>query len=267
MPIDFLKRYLKRKGKRVSRLSAKADLMSFTSLIRDQYVHVELVRIGGDNDGGYLMPNDFDGVRHCFSPGVDVKASFEEHLAQIHGIKSFLVDASVEGPPPSDVAFDFEKKFLGSLSEGEFATLGDWVGRKPVVEDDNDMVLQMDIEGGEFDVLIETSTQLLRRFRMIGIEFHGMEGVFDSRVLPLFRSIFQKLSQDFQIVHLHQNNYCKTETLYGIKVPSVFEVTFLRKDRVARLQRDGPIQLPHPRDQPNSPKKPDVVMPDIWWKQ
>jgi hypothetical protein len=37
----------------------------------------KLVRIGGEGDGGYLVPDDLDGVMACFSPGVGATASFE----------------------------------------------------------------------------------------------------------------------------------------------------------------------------------------------
>lgn len=39
-----------------------------------------LVRVGDNADGGYLIPDDLVGVSACFSPGVDVKASFEMAL-------------------------------------------------------------------------------------------------------------------------------------------------------------------------------------------
>jgi hypothetical protein len=29
-----------------------------------------LVRLGGPKDGGYLVPDDLDGIAFCFSPGV-----------------------------------------------------------------------------------------------------------------------------------------------------------------------------------------------------
>ena len=40
----------------------------------------ELIRIGADADGGYLVPNDLSGLTACFSPGVDDIASFEQHM-------------------------------------------------------------------------------------------------------------------------------------------------------------------------------------------
>jgi hypothetical protein len=75
----------------------------------------ELVRIGGNNDGGYLIPNDLEGITACFSPGVDVTASFEKDLLE-RGIKSHLADASVDGPPNGLEVASFTKKYLDGVN-------------------------------------------------------------------------------------------------------------------------------------------------------
>ncbi len=38
----------------------------------------ELVRWGDKHDGGYLIPNDFEGIKALFSPGVGGESAFEE---------------------------------------------------------------------------------------------------------------------------------------------------------------------------------------------
>ncbi|WQU30049.1 hypothetical protein KVC17_05070 [Helicobacter pylori] len=38
----------------------------------------ELVRWGAKHDGGYLIPNDFEGIKALFSPGVGGESTFEE---------------------------------------------------------------------------------------------------------------------------------------------------------------------------------------------
>ena len=94
---------------------------------RENYVAVDLVRIGGDADGGYLIPDIFDGVEYCFSPGVADTADFEGELSRRYGIKSFMVDGSVAAAPFADDNFHFTKKFLGVRTAGDFITLSDWM--------------------------------------------------------------------------------------------------------------------------------------------
>ena len=83
--------------------SSNANL--FLRRFREHYVSVDLIRIGGEGDGGYLVPNILGGVSHCFSPGVSFTSDFESHLSKTYDIKSFMADASVDTPPFSDPNF------------------------------------------------------------------------------------------------------------------------------------------------------------------
>ena len=253
--------------KATARKADKKALRAFAAEFRVNTVNVPLVRIGGEGDGGYLLPDDLKGIRNCFSPGVSTTADFEEHVARTYGIKSFLADASVEGPPVENPFFEFDRKFLGAHRDETFTTLGAWVEEKLGRDDDHDLLLQMDIEGGEFDVLIESDKSLLRRFRIMVIEFHRMERIFEHNSLPLLRPLFAKLHQDFAIAHLHANNFCGIVESRSVGVPPVLEITYLRRDRVATLATDAPMILPHALDRPNVPSEPDIIMPDLWWRK
>ncbi len=59
---------------------------------------IDLIRVGGDADGGYLIPDDLAGIEACFSPGVDTVATFERDMVA-RGIPCHLIDASVDGRP------------------------------------------------------------------------------------------------------------------------------------------------------------------------
>ena len=66
-----VKGFLNRNNLFVHNLVNKTDLSSFLNDLR--VYQTELVRLGGNNDGGYLLPNDLEGITACFSPGVDNK--------------------------------------------------------------------------------------------------------------------------------------------------------------------------------------------------
>jgi hypothetical protein len=53
--------------------------------LRPQKTRFDIVRIGGIDDGGYLLPDDFDDIAACFSPGVSETATFEIDLLQKKG--------------------------------------------------------------------------------------------------------------------------------------------------------------------------------------
>ena len=126
-------------------------------MVRPYSTNHELIRIGGNSDGGYLVPDDLFGVMNCFSPGVSETANFEFDLAN-RKIKSFLADYSVEKSPIENELIDFEKKYLGAETNEIYMTLNDWVNRK--CPHDNDLILQMDIEGSEYAVLFDSSEEL-----------------------------------------------------------------------------------------------------------
>lgn len=61
-------------------------------------VGVPLIRVGGDADGGYLVPDDLLGVEAVPSPGVSDPWDFETFGEGRYGMRSFTTDGSVEAP-------------------------------------------------------------------------------------------------------------------------------------------------------------------------
>lgn len=81
-----------------------------------------LSRIGPAGDGGYLLPDDLDGVEACFSPGVSTQSGFEKECAD-RGMRVYLADRSVEGPPLDHPLFHFTSTFIGPAPVEGFTTL------------------------------------------------------------------------------------------------------------------------------------------------
>lgn len=233
----------------------------FLEMVRPVETQHELIRLGGDTDGGYLVPDDLDGISACFSPGVSVVARFEEDLAA-RGIKCFLADASVGAPPVENDLFDFERKFLGPANTGEYITLDDWVDRKAPGQ--SDFILQMDIEGAEYGVLLSASRETLRKFRIIVIEFHGLPRIYDRTGFELITLAFSKLLTDFDPVHIHPNNNGATVKFGKFETPRLAEFTFLRKDRIHTRRRA--LNFPHRLDRKNVSKKPELPLPACWYQ-
>jgi hypothetical protein len=246
-------------------LNKAADLSSVAKFVADNKVvsvgH-ELVRIGSKADGGYLLPDVLDGISKCFSPGVDVSSEFEDALAEQYGIECYLADYSVDGPASENALFHFDKKFLGTRNDDKFMRLEDWVD-KYAGKDTSDLLLQMDIEGAEFAVLLDTPQSILKRFRMMAIEFHSMETAFEIGAFPIIQSVFEKLAEHFTIAHIHTNNYQRIWKRGDVDIPSVMEITFLRNDFVKR--DDKALTFPHPLDVLNEQDKPPRHLPKCWW--
>lgn len=220
-----------------------------------------LIRLGDFGDGGYLVPDDLRGIAACYSPGVSKQASFEMDMAK-RGIPSLMADASVTHPPLDVPGAQFVAKFLGDNDKGEFMTLASWVAETDPAPG-ADLLLQMDIEGAEYATLAAAPRELLRRFRMIVIEWHHLPSVLTKpRFMAHALAVVEKLREDFVTVHLHPNNVAGSVEIEGQAIPRVVEATLLRRNRAHGLR--PALTLPHALDRRHNPRKPALALPARW---
>lgn len=250
------------RGLMVEPVVPAADLVKLVRRFSPKRTEHSLVRVGSAFDGGYLIPDDLDGVVACFSPGVFNCADFEIDLLGRYGINSYQADYSVDGPPDGYIPLSFVKKFIGAYDDDMFMTMSRWM--KGVWEYDlgADFILQMDIEGAEYESLLATPDELLKRFRTIVVEIHNL----DKWGLPQFYSISNaligKLLQHFVVVHVHPNNYGGMVVVNGVELPRTIEVTLHRRDRCKIVTDNN--EFPHFLDAPCSPMMPDVILPSAF---
>ena len=219
----------------------------------------ELIRIGSINDGGYLIPNDLGGVRYCYSPGVSDNSEFEYDLIS-RGIYCYLADGTVDKPNLGD-GFEFIQKNLDVYDTLQTTSLKTWIDNK---EHDSEMILQMDIEGHEYKVILNTPIEVFQKFRIIVIELHHIEKLGNQLVYDLIHSSIQKLQVSFTPVHLHANNYSKGKKIGKYKLPHFFEVTLLRNDRLENLNVPNVFSdIPHRLDQKNVEKRADFNISEL----
>jgi Methyltransferase FkbM domain len=190
---------------------------------------------------------------------VSLISGFEKQCADA-GMAVFLADASVEGPAESRSRFVFTKKFVGITSDAKFMTMDDWV-IESLPENTSDLLLQIDIEGYEYEIFLGMSDALLRRFRIIVAEFHWLHQLWNGPWFEITSRAFEKVLQTHACVHIHPNNCCGAVKLRDIEIPRVAEFTFLRRDRILR---SSPAEnFPHPLDRDNTTKAP-LPLPARW---
>lgn len=223
---------------------------------------IDLVRMGSAYDGGYLIPDDFEGIEACFSPGVGNLIDFEQDCFK-KGLKVFLADNTIDGSKLALENFDFTHKNIASFSDDTLMTLDSWV-TKSKVKKGSDLLLQMDIEGVEYAAISSLSETTLKRFRILAIEFHGLHNLWNQDFFIIAYEVFSKLLQTHYCVHIHPNNCDSYVEKNGIKIPITGEFTFLRKDRVKSFKKV--TTLPHILDTDNAPELPHLALPEIWYK-
>ena len=223
-----------------------------------------LIRIGGEADGGYLIPDDINSIVACFSPGVSGVADFEYSLAS-KGIKCFLADYSVENPPLKHKLLHFDKKYIGYQDNSQYMKIDSWINK--YCSNQSEFILQMDIEGGEYEVINDISVDNLCKFRILVIEFHFLHKLLfsgiNSHEFKQIYSSFEKLIKYFEVAHIHPNNNCYVLSRYGYMFPDLLEITFLRKDRIST--RAPAINFPHRLDMKNVLSRKDIILPKCWY--
>lgn len=277
-----------------------------------------LIRIGGDGDGAYLIPDDLAGIEACFSPGVYDSKAFEDELASRYGIRSHLCDFSSSPEqlktPLIERLQTFEPLWLDTRGTPDSVCLDDWVQQHEPAPQHGDLMLQIDIEGSEVRTLLAASEDCLQRFRIIAIELHNLDALrhvgtwkwtmkllmaqlwrlgirptlqqFQGNRLVrrallkaernlepyLIGRLLIKLNQTHRCVHAHANNNCHytfTDERTGMNIPSLLELTYLRRDRFSHdtgLKSSTPIQpsIPHPLDIINNRERPAALLNRHW---
>ncbi|WP_104687430.1 class I SAM-dependent methyltransferase [Helicobacter acinonychis] len=158
--------------------------------------------------------------------------------------------------------YSFIKKFIGCSNDEDFITLDTWVDNSQVGE--GDLVLQMDIEGGEYLSLINASDGLLNRFRIIALEIHWLKYLWDKSCFEMVQSALNKILKTHYCVHLHPNNCTSAFTYKDLNIVEVLECTFIRKDRVNNILGYC-TDFPHPLDTDNVVENPTLVLPRNWY--
>jgi hypothetical protein len=259
----LLKKIIRQKGYFLVKSTPKERVKSLIEKLHPYQIDMDFIRLGPNGDGGYLIPDDLDEVTTCFSPGVANVSEFEQDCLNL-GMKVYMADKSVDKPNwniPSD-QFDFIKKYIGCTNNSDFITMDQWVNSFSLSEDE-DLLLQMDIEGGEYYSLINMSDSLMKRFRVLVIEFHSLQKFWNPIFFDLTEVVFDKILQTHSCVHIHPNNSCGVDYQFGIEIPRVAEFTFLRNDRTTFENYQS--QFPHKLDDDNTNNK-HIALPKNWYK-
>tara|TARA_B110001450_G_scaffold256066_2_gene285329 strand:- start:295 stop:1089 length:795 start_codon:yes stop_codon:yes gene_type:complete len=247
-------------GARAYRQVSEEKILNLIKCFRPMKTQFDLKRIGDKNDGGYLIPDIINEIKYCVSGGVGHTNEFEFQLEKLN-IKSFLADYSVDAPKDLN-NFDFKKKFLASFDNPEKININSWIksfGDKCNLEQS---ILKLDIEKSEYEVINTINEEVLKKFKILIIEFHGIEMIGEEGFYQNLSAVKNKILKYFLTVHIHPNNCCGMHNVRKFKVPSVLEVTYLNKS-LAKKSNELCI-LPHELDAKNKIKYKDIFLPDYW---
>lgn len=210
----------------------------------------EKIRIGSDNDGGYIivdLPTKYD----CFiSCGVNDDINFEEQFISKYGVTCEAFDGTISNIPKHVNNLIFNNINIGIDNTDKTSNL------KYLIDKFTNIMLKMDIETFEFRWIDILTKEDLNKFKQIVIEFHFP---FDDYSLPnhdiptssdFKMNILKKISETHYLIHFHPNTAVGTKMYQNYKVPNVFECTYIRKDCQNNIGYNN-ITIPHPLDMKN----------------
>ena len=235
----------------------------------------ELVRIGSDNDGGYLIcKKSFIESNLLFSFGISDDFSFEKQFKDINNCKIIAFD-------PSSTNNFFIKKILIALLKLDliqfvkninnfinfliffvkknFSLIKKKVAMKTnqhfnsisikdifnLADKSSKIFLKIDIEGSEYRIL-DDLINFSKNISGLTIEFHDVD-LNINRILDFIKKF------DLTLVHIHPNNYSNL----GIdNIPTSIELSFSKDPVIIKKT----LHFPHKLDQKNDKFSKDIKL-------
>lgn len=237
--------------------SIKLDELRKTLVIKKEATGIPFCRLGRQNDGGYVMLNDFltnNGVAYSF--GISGDVSWDKDMAS-RGYDVYMYDHTISGLPEQNSRFHFMKIGLADSiqHDADLETLDNLIRHNRHLNQ-NHMILKMDVEGAEWGFIEMTDQKLLKKFDQIVMELHSTAsfGWIDMVIKRL-----QKLNETHQCVHVHLNNYSKHMYVNSVPYAESYEVLFLNREKYGFIDASD-VTLPLDIDAPCNPNRPEIVL-------
>lgn len=205
------------------------DFIQFPSIYRP-YTCKNLIRLGNNNDGGYLV-NELDVKRtdNLIGFGVGTDISFENNFVKINNCDVYVYDQNIN----VDINPEFNVIKQNVLTD---------IKLEEVFNNKHKIFLKCDIDGDEYNIL-NFLINYCHLFTGLVMEVHDIEILENNFKIMDFIAKFR-----LPLVHAHVNNHQYYIMPDKTIIPSVLELTFSSSDNI---YYDENIQLPHKLDMPN----------------
>ena len=243
----------------VEKKTQKKDISRLLKNLLPYKTGYELIRLGEDNDGGYLIPNDILGIKKNYSVGVGNLTQFEKDLEKKFSIISNMIDTNEVNEGILPKKSKFLKRKMSLISSSEELSINDWLDHEK-----DEVIFKMDIEGDEYLTLSSISDENMNKIRVLIVEIHDLRHLRNYFFFKTFDKVFTKLKKTFYICHLHANNSSKITNIGGFDIPDMLELTLIRKNRVKNFKSEF-SKLPNALDQKTVLNKKEIYIDKKWY--
>lgn len=234
----------------------QSDIVKLLGMMRPQNLaNLKKVRVG-DGAGGYVLPDDMEGLSAVVSIGLGADVSFDRFFAE-RGLQVYQYDHAIDPLPQVHQNFHFRKMAWAAADSESTVSLAQMVVDH-ALGSSFDMVLKFNVGNAEWGALDSCTPDLLSQFRIVTAELHSLCLLEEPANLDLFVRRMALLTTQHTPVHLHADNGAPFRLLGGVPIPDVVRLTLLRNDRDRFVPSFDPI--PGPLDIPRVSHLPDIVL-------
>jgi hypothetical protein len=194
--------------------------------------------------------------------GIANDVSWDTEIAQ-RGKPVYMYDHTITQLPAEHEHFHFRRIGIsGAASEDPHLKSIPFLLAANRHQHSNNLLMKMDIEGHEWAALDALSDNELRQFSQISLELHDLDKLFTIEGFVRMSRVLMKLTDHMHVVHVHANNVGWVCERYGVRVPVLLEVSFVRRDRLEQPIPAGNLSVE--LDQENDPSRPKIDISSLW---
>lgn len=225
-------------------------MSTLKELIKVKYFPEDLVRLGNNADGGYVVSRTaLDAAEKLYAYGVGTHWQFEKDYAKTYPGKSaemrdHTVDVKFTG---ADNLFFYKEAIAPTEKSTTFDELRDFK---------TSVFLKLDVEGAEYPFFDKADLKNYENVTGIVCEFHDLHTDLGLR---LFKKTIIKIQKYYDIVHIHGNNHGALIVEKDFIFPEAPEIAFIHKNLINSNIEYQNVKYPLcDLDFPNHTGKPDL---------
>lgn len=212
------------------------------------------LRIGPAHDGGYVMLDPGrDGIAYSF--GISDYSPWDREMAE-RGFKVYQYDGTVAKGPDEHPNLIFTKANISGEAQPPAGEKNlSQILRENGHESVDDIILQIDIEGGEWEFFEHITPEQIGRFSQIIVEFHDLLNIDK---LTYYTAVIEKINRTHCPFHIHYNNHGSNIPFADFIACDPIEVSFVR--RAGHSFSPSQETFPTALDSSNNPEITDIAI-------
>jgi hypothetical protein len=232
------------------------------------YEFLNLKRYGGNYDGGYILSEELlhnSNIIYSYGVGPDESwITFDREMVNMNKNVYLYDKLKNDFWDKNHPLFNFNREYVNSKNIYSHILYNQHINY-------TNMILKMDIEGNEFETLLNCDEKIFYHFNQLAIEVHD---VVNSHTEPQFLihadnadkrwmnkiNLFNKLNKFYYLVHIHGNN---NSSSIREGLPDVLELLYIRKDKLDNAKIKQTTCPIFGLDYPNNPSASDIRLD--WW--